>query len=158
MSFSKAIVCVAALSLVVGVLATSVSVTASSPVAPLALQADEGCSLGFWKNHPDEWQVYMPDDLVGGPFPSSALYGLEGETLRDALRFRGGRGADGAARLLLRQAVTALLNAAHLDVDYPRTEAEVMVDVDVALGTEDRDTMLDLAEDLDDDNNLGCPL
>ncbi len=33
-----------------------------------------------------------------------------------------------------------------------------MIDVDAALATVDRATMLDLAEDLDDDNNLGCPL
>ncbi len=156
MTFSKAITCVAAMFLSAGVLATGVNVTVDSPTAPLALDADEGCSLGFWKNHTDEWQVHMPDDLLVGPFPMSALYGLEGQTLRDALRFRGGRSADGAARILLRQAVAALLNAAHSGVDYPPTNIEV--DVNNALATVDRATMLDLAEDLDDDNNLGCPL
>jgi uncharacterized repeat protein (TIGR01451 family) len=28
----------------------------------------EGCTPGFWKNHPDLWADYSPDDLVGSVF------------------------------------------------------------------------------------------
>jgi hypothetical protein len=54
--------------------------------------------------------------------------------------------------------VAALLDAAHPDVDYPRTPASVIADVNAALASRNRDTILDLASRLDADNNLGCPL
>ena len=85
-------------------------------------------------------------------------FGLDNRTLLQALNFRGGSGTTGAARILLRTAVAALLNSAHPDVDYPRTTAEVIADVNAALASHDRSTMLALAAELDDDNNLGCPL
>jgi hypothetical protein len=43
-------------------------------------------------------------------------------------------------------------------VNYPRSEAEVVMDVDAALATANRTTMLNLGTELDNDNNLGCPL
>jgi hypothetical protein len=58
----------------------------------------------------------------------------------------------------MRQAVAALLNAAHPDVPYPRTAAEVINMVDRVLATNDRQAILRLAGELDRDNNLGCPL
>ena len=79
-------------------------------------------------------------------------------TLLQALSFKGGSGTLGAAQTLLRAAVAALLNSAHPDVDYPRTTAEVIADVNAALASQDRSTMLNLATALDADNNLGCPL
>jgi hypothetical protein len=80
------------------------------------------------------------------------------DTLLDALNYKGGSGLKGAARNLLRAAVAALLNAASPNVDYPRTTAEVIADVNAALASNSRSTMLSLAEELDRDNNLGCPL
>jgi len=38
------------------------------------------------------------------------------------------------------------------------TTADVIADVNAALASGDRQTMLDLAGELDADNNLGCPL
>ncbi|HSF43302.1 MAG TPA: hypothetical protein VLT87_26115, partial [Thermoanaerobaculia bacterium] len=67
-------------------------------------------------------------------------------------------GTLGAAKILLRAAVAALLNAAHSGVDYPRTTAEIIADVNAALASNNRNTMLELASELDDDNNGGCPL
>jgi hypothetical protein len=64
----------------------------------------------------------------------------------------------GGAKILLRAAVAALLNAGHSGVDYPRTTAEILADVNAALSSGNRNTMLALATALDDDNNLGCPL
>jgi hypothetical protein len=85
-------------------------------------------------------------------------FDLDNYTLRQALSFRGDSTNTGAAKILLRAAVAALLNSSHPDVDYPRTTAEVIADVNAALASGDRSTMLDLAAELDADNNLGCPL
>jgi hypothetical protein len=84
--------------------------------------------------------------------------GLDDTTLLDALSLRGGPGTRGAAEILLRAAVASLLNAAHPDIDYPRTTAEIIADVNAALASLDRATILALARELDADNNLGCPL
>jgi hypothetical protein len=54
--------------------------------------------------------------------------------------------------------VAALLNAAHSGVNYPRTTAEILADTNSALTSGNRNTMLNLATALDNDNNLGCPL
>ncbi|MGH2523986.1 MAG: hypothetical protein ACRDH2_15880 [Anaerolineales bacterium] len=54
--------------------------------------------------------------------------------------------------------MAALLNSAHPDVDYPRTTSEVIADVNAALASNNRSTILALATALDADNNLGCPL
>ena len=85
-------------------------------------------------------------------------FGLDNRTLRQALSFSGGSGTTGGARILLRAAVSALLNSAHPDVNYPRTTAEIIADVNAALASGNRSVMLDLASELDADNNLGCPL
>ncbi|HNT57969.1 MAG TPA: hypothetical protein PKL99_08805 [Syntrophales bacterium] len=64
----------------------------------------------------------------------------------------------GAAKILLREGVAALLNASHPSVSYTRTAAEVLTAVDRALVTGERDPILILAGILDADNNRGCPL
>jgi hypothetical protein len=84
--------------------------------------------------------------------------GLDNVTLRQALSFKDGPGTAGVARILLRAAVAALLDSAHPDIDYPRSTADVIADVNAALASLDPSTMLDLAAELDADNNLGCPL
>jgi hypothetical protein len=110
---------------------------------------------------------YQPTDLVRNVFNVSAFLSsgkldLNGDgqddTLLDALNYQGGNGTTGAAQILLRAAVAALLNAANPNVDYPRTVAEVIADVNAALASGDRSVILALATALDADNNLGCPL
>jgi hypothetical protein len=123
--------------------------------------APTGCTPGYWKNHPDAWPPtgYSLVQLVDSVFAAAAAYpGIGSSTLLEALDFGGGPGVDGAARILLRAAVAALLNASHPGVTYPMTEAQVIASVDAALASGDRDTMLILASALDADNNLGCPL
>jgi hypothetical protein len=95
--------------------------------------------------------VTVFDASIG--FPAIAT-----STLLEALDFAGGPGTEGGARNLMRAAVAALLNSAHPEVNYPRTTASVIADVNTALASNDRDTMLNLAALLDGDNNLGCPL
>ena len=85
-------------------------------------------------------------------------FGLDNVTLRQALSFNGGSTNTAAARILLRAAVSALLNSASPDVDYPLTTNQVIAQVNAALATKDRSTMLALAAQLDAYNNLGCPL
>jgi hypothetical protein len=116
----------------------------------------QGCSLGYWKNHTGSWQGYFPTDTVGDVFEIGGSFA--DVTLLEALSFGGGPGVDGAKKILLRQAVAALLNAAHPDVSYPRTEAQVIAAVKAQLASETRSAILALAGELDVDNNLGCPL
>lgn len=118
----------------------------------------EGCSHGFWKNHSQEWVVFTGEQTVEDVFDVPDEYGLDNDTLMDALDYRGGPGALGGATNLLKQAVAALLNSAHPSINYPRATADAISDVNVALASGNRDTMLGLATQLDIDNNLGCPL
>ena len=131
----------------------------------------EGLSHGYWKRHPDAWHGTVSyegdhgddtiiksiegDQSVAYHFIAAADYGLGGFTMEEALSFKGGKGLQGAARNLLKQAVAALLNAAHHNVRYPWSIDEVIEAVDAALASGDRHTILDLAEELDEYNNLG---
>jgi hypothetical protein len=63
----------------------------------------------------------------------------------------------GAEQILLRAAVAALLNSTS-GIGYPLSTAAIISEVNAAIATGDRDTILALAATLDSDNNLGCPL
>ncbi|HEX2187979.1 MAG TPA: hypothetical protein VHG51_03725 [Longimicrobiaceae bacterium] len=125
---------------------------------------DEGCTLGYWKqqHHHDSWTTYTPAQDLNTVFDftgdASAFASLGDDSFLEALNYKGGSGELAAARLLLKQAVAALLNAASPDVDYALTTAQVVAQVDAALDTRDRGTMLALAGQLDANNNAGCPL
>ena len=122
---------------------------------------EDGCTPGYWKNHASSWTGtgYSPGQTVGSVFSgASAFPSLASSTLLQALQGGGGPGTAGAAEILLRAAVAALLNASHAGVDYPRTAASIIADVNAALASNNRSTMLTLAAGLDADNNLGCPL
>lgn len=121
---------------------------------------NEGCTPGYWKNHLDSWSGtgLSPSATLGSVFTIPAAYAsLSGVTLHAALSLGGGPGNPGAAQLLLHHAVAAMLNAGASGVAYPRTQAEIVADVNAAL-TGSRSTMLTLKSALDRDNNLGCPL
>ena len=120
----------------------------------------QGCTPGYWKQtqHFDSWKVYSPSQLVSSVFTVPAqLSGLGSVTLLQALSFQGGPGVNGAAQILLRAAVSALLNST-ANIGYPLTTAQVINQVNAALATLDRATILALATTLDTDNNLVCPL
>ena len=129
--------------------------------SPGPTEQDAGCTPGYWKNHEDSWAAagYSPGQTTGSVFTgASAFPTLAAQSLLQSLQGGGGPGTLGGARILLRAAVAALLNAGHSGVDYPRTTAEILADVNAALTSNNRNTMLDLASELDSDNNLGCPL
>jgi hypothetical protein len=132
----------------------------------------EGCTPGFWRANANKWDAsawpesISPSDKVKDYFTIPACLDscrvntkkLGNNTLLQALAFRGGRGLCGAAEILLRHAVAALLNATSDCVQYPLTPEEVVEQVNEALASCHRGTMLRLGEFLDELNNAGCPL
>lgn len=125
---------------------------------------NQGCTPGYWKNHTSNWQEYTPSTKVKFNFtiPASLASFVGNETFLQALQGGGGPGVNGAVTILLRAAVAADLNAAHEGVGYPYRRFvepfQIQAQVNAALASLDRDTMLALATVLDDANNLGCPL
>jgi hypothetical protein len=124
------------------------------------IDEEEGCTPGYWKNHTDSWAGtgFSPGQSAGSVFNLGGFPSLASQTLLQTLQGGGGPGTLGAARILLRAAVAALLNAAHPDVDSPLGTFEIIADVNAALASSNRNTMLALASELDEANNLGCPL
>ncbi|MCB9077864.1 MAG: hypothetical protein H6631_09750 [Anaerolineaceae bacterium] len=119
-----------------------------------------GCTPGYWKQkqHLDSWEPtgYSPDQKLNTVFDNTGNLG--NKSLLKALSFKGGSSIDEAKEILLRAGVAAVLNAAHPDIDYPLTTGEAINSVNSALASDDRDTILSLATQLDDYNNLGCNL
>jgi hypothetical protein len=128
----------------------------------------EGCTPGYWKNHAgarrnqtNSWPPtgYAPNDALSSVWPQTNTYNLGDKSLLNGLNFGGGGGNRGAAKILLRAAVAGLLNASHPDVDYAGLSESALIDaVGAALASQDRATMLDLADRIDQDNNAGCPI
>jgi hypothetical protein len=125
-------------------------------------QPGEGCGPAFWRQPRNlgEWADtgYSPLQTVESVFDVPDEYGLDFVPLWVALRLPGGPGEAGAARLLLKAGVTAVLNAADPALNYPLTEAEVISQVNAALASGDRMTMLTLAQELNRLNTGFCPL
>jgi hypothetical protein len=109
---------------------------------------EEGCTPGFWKNHPACWcEAYTPDMLVSEVWTAlqdPAYDSFDGDTLMDALKYGGGRGLEGSVRNMLRHATAALLNACNDNVDYP-VGVDLIIELgDAALATEDIDVIQEL--------------
>lgn len=120
-------------------------------------RGNNGCTEGYWRNHFKKWPTgYLPTTPVKVYFHAAGTYVGTTATLLDAMHFVGGRGVEGAARALLRVGVPALLNAA--SGFYPYSVAEVRFQIDAALASGDRDTMLHWASVANAANKLGCPL
>lgn len=119
-----------------------------------------GCTPGYWKNHPEDWQGFSTGQTVQSVFSAAAGISsfISDSSLLEALSFQGGETIEGAAEILLRAAVAAILNAASADVEYPLALDDIIGDVNEALASGDRDTIITLAAYLDANNNLGCPL
>ena len=109
----------------------------------------EGCTPGFWKNHPAAW-----DGAFIGPDASlEATFGVDlpGDdlTLLAALR-RGG----GGFNALGRHAVAGMLSARTGEVDYPYYSFDVTTMVQEAAASGDPAAA---HHDLASANELGCP-
>jgi hypothetical protein len=127
------------------------------------LGTTEGCKPSFWamRGSFHLWEEYRPSDIVGRFFPDPDDYAQL--TLADALRSAPGQDA---RRRLIRQAIAAMLNAAHESLDYPYSRYEVGIDgrpaivptVAELLRTGTTDDIAGFARDLAAANELGCPL
>ncbi len=127
----------------------------------------QGCTPGFWKNpnHFALWTGYTPNELVSAVFNVPAVFpdgsngtSLAGSSLAAALAFQGGSTLNGASQILLRAAVAALLNASNPNVAYSMTTSQIITAVNAALNSGDRTQITNLATQLDNANNGGCPL
>jgi hypothetical protein len=107
-------------------------------------EGDEGCTPGYWKQ--DHHACYWLDTGYGPNDDFDTVFGTDyfnpDITLLAALKQGGG-----GYKALGRHAVAALLSAAHPDVNYGLTEAEVIAAVQAG----DKDT-------LEMYNEMGCPL
>jgi hypothetical protein len=117
--------------------------------------AQQGCTLGYWKNHTDRWcGAYRTCDRFGDVFANTPS-NLANLTLLQALNLGGG-----GIYNLARQGVAALLNACSSDVDYagysdnPQSVINAVSDAYKAGGNAPGL----LAFQLDKFNNAGCPL
>jgi hypothetical protein len=115
----------------------------------------EGLSHGYWKSHTEDWTDYSPSDTLESVFDIPDSFGLDSYTLDQALDFHGGDTVAEKAQILLRNAVASVLNAAHPNINYPLTLAEVIEEVNAAVATENAATMGVLEAILDGYNNLG---
>lgn len=164
------------------VFAVALAVTlGAAPAQAVTGGNTEGCTPGYWKvqQHHDSWQEASHDTAFvqafrAGPSEASAAMTPVGFvtsdlTMLEALNAKGGSGLDGARQILVRAATAAWLNAAydegdHLQFPWRRWaggfdgEPPLVPTVVAALSGTDRSAMLALARELDQDNNLGCPL
>ena len=135
----------------------STSTSTTTTTTTTTPEGGEGCTPGFWKNNADkkgasQWtDPYDPTDLVSSVF-SAAPAGIGSLTLLQGLELGGG-----GVNALTRHAIAAVLSAAHPDIDYPLTVAEIVAAVNAAYGG-DADAIEDLKNDLDAFNNLGCSI
>lgn len=113
----------------------------------------EGCSHGFWKKHEDAWKVtgYNTTADFDSTFGCDAF--ACDKTLMGALGLGGGE-----LSALAREAVAALLNAAHPGVDYPLTPGEVIQKVQQAIVAEVYESTKDELEGHNAHGLGGCPL
>ncbi|TVR61157.1 MAG: hypothetical protein EA422_12915 [Gemmatimonadales bacterium] len=118
-----------------------------------------GCTPGFWANTRAAWpEPFSRTDTFGEVFGGDVDPSLAHISLGNMLSLGGGPGVVGAQRILLRAAAAAVLNAANEVANYPLDVDGVIAEVQAALATGDRGEILALAAQLDEWNNLGCPL
>jgi hypothetical protein len=134
---------------------TDDSVTATFTAEPCL--GDEGCTLGYWKEHTDRWcDSYTTCMLYEDVFADAPQEFKDADlTLLEALNLGGG-----GIYNLARQSVAALLNICSGEVSYNYSggESQLITDVNNAyLGIGDFDAGAK-AYQLDVLNNAGCPL
>jgi hypothetical protein len=142
----------------VGLAGGSTSTDTTTPSTTTKPKGEEGCTPGFWKNHPEAWEGFSPEQTLDEVFDAAALGDLGSTTLLDALSFRGGDTVEEAKQILLRHAVAALLNSAHSGIDFGMTTAEVISLVNEALASDDREEILEAKDVLATLNEEECPL
>jgi hypothetical protein len=119
----------------------------------------EGCTKGYWgrDQHFDSWPLdyTITTTLVGAGFTPAPT---PEHTLLVALGYSGGPGLSDKKNLMLAQAVPALLNAAHPDVNYAFTVPQVLTAANAALISANVAFIESTQAAFDAANNNGCPL
>lgn len=159
MGLKKFIAAAAVASLALGIMLVA-------PASATNIGDGEGCTPGYWKNHTSNWQEYTPTTKLNVDPKGFTLGDFEAKwgnsTFLDALKFKGGSGLDGAFQILMRASAASALNAADERLDFPLRRFgnpfNIQAQVNAALASGDRATMLALATELDDYNNADCPL
>jgi Dictyostelium (slime mold) repeat len=123
-----------------------------------ATTCNEGCTPGFWKRHVDLWGCgYTRNEPVANVFDTTDCgCDFSNLTFFQALSLKGGSTLCGAQQTLYRAGIAAILSAC--SVDYTLTTAQIISEVNTALASCDRATILLEASRLDAFNNLFCPL
>ena len=122
----------------------------------------EGLTPGFWKNHPELWVGYSPDQLWTSVFADSITIKTGGKntnsdpTLLEVLGAKGGiNEAENVYDALARHAVAAILNAAHPDVGYPMSSADIISQVNSVINNGINTDAEPLKDTLEGYNQLG---
>jgi hypothetical protein len=140
----------------------------------------EGCTPGFWKNHPKCWCGLYGDGSDNPPFKVSDLFvrlqtspydtvddpeprrkhksNFDQDTMLQALSYQGGGELDGAVRNLLRHATAAALNACNDNVSYEKSLTWIIDEVNAKLEAQIIDDIITLQGDLAGWNEDGCPI
>jgi hypothetical protein len=133
-----------------------VGLVAVSSGGAWSTNSTEGCTPGFWKNHEEAWVTYTPTQTVDSVF-TGADPSLGSATLLEALSFQGGPDLVGKQEILLRAAVAALLNTT-AGIDYGVKSKALINAVNSRLASGSEKKIINFATQLDNRNNLGCPL
>ncbi|WP_156879230.1 T9SS type A sorting domain-containing protein [Salinimicrobium xinjiangense] len=113
----------------------------------------EGCTLGYWKNHTDQWcDEYSTCDIYGDIF-MNAPSELASLSLLEVLNLQGG-----GMYNLGRQSVAALLNACSDDVQYYYSTPQQVIDYVNAAFMAGGYEVGQAGDQLDMYNEAGCPL
>ena len=107
-------------------------IATDGPPIPMAEEVlgREGCTPGFWKNHPAAWVSAALDPASSFDAAFGVAYPGGDVTLGQAVA-RGGGGFEALGR----HAVAALANARYGEVDYPYSSATVISMVQQAVAT-----------------------
>jgi uncharacterized repeat protein (TIGR01451 family) len=125
-----------------------------------------GRTPGYWKTHSEAWTSgYTPTMFIQNVFSvpsgllSSGILDLNKNGTKDSLMqglaYQGGSGITGAAQILFRAAIAALLNEAYYGADYPAevSPSALITNVNTVLATNNRAQYLALASYYDFWNN-----
>jgi len=120
---------------------------------------DEGCTPGYWKNHPECWECFDPETPLCDVFmvPGDLANEFCDDTLMEAMNYGGGGGLEGMARNLFRHATAALQNACDQHVAYPLSVEGVIEAVNEALDSGEKQIIEELKDILAMYNEAGCP-
>lgn len=129
---------------------TSSTITTTTTTTTTTPEDGEGCTPGFWKNHPESWTGFSTGDTLEDVFDVPDDLNLDDKTLLEALE-EGGGDVDA----LLRHAVAALLNSANPDVEFGLTTGQVIEATNEALASGDYESTKDMFEGLNEQEAPG---